>query len=138
MAGSSRTAGRPARRGGLPNALFLVEAAEQLPGPLCGQADQVTVVLPWGSLLRAVSAPEPPIVNAIGDMLGAGGELTLLLSELSRDDVEGLARAYEEAGFECLEIRPASVQDVSDLSSGWAKRLRIPGSRPAWIIRLRR
>jgi 16S rRNA (adenine(1408)-N(1))-methyltransferase len=46
-AASRRAAARPSR-GGLPNALFVVAAAEALPAELDGVADMVTVHFPWG------------------------------------------------------------------------------------------
>ena len=52
MAESSRRAAAPVSRGGLPNALFVVAAAEALPAGLAGAFDRVTVNLPWASLLR--------------------------------------------------------------------------------------
>ncbi|MGH9970191.1 MAG: methyltransferase domain-containing protein [Pyrinomonadaceae bacterium] len=45
---------RPAK-GGLPNALFLQAAVEDLPGELDGVADEVHIHFPWGSLLGAVA-----------------------------------------------------------------------------------
>jgi hypothetical protein len=56
MADASRRAARPVKRGGLPNALFVVAAAENLPSELGGWAEAVTVHFPWGSLLRGLLA----------------------------------------------------------------------------------
>jgi SAM-dependent methyltransferase len=126
MAAASRSAAADPRKGGLPNALFFVESAELLPGPLAGRADLVTVVLPWGSLLRGIIAADLQIVNGLSEMLRPDGELLLFLSEHA-----------SLPGLQTLEVRAAVQSDVQTLSSGWAKRLGIPGSRPAWIIRLK-
>lgn len=126
MAAASRSAAANPTKGGLPNALFFVESAELLPGPLAGRAELVTVVLPWGSLLRGILAADPQIVNGLSEMLRPDGELLLFLSEHA-----------SLPGFQTIGVRAADRSDVQTLSSGWAKRLGIPGSRPAWIIRLK-
>ncbi len=56
MAEASRRAARPAARGGVANALFVVAAAERPPIELLGIADEVTINFPWGSLLRGALA----------------------------------------------------------------------------------
>jgi 16S rRNA (adenine(1408)-N(1))-methyltransferase len=47
MIESSRRASKPARKGGRPNALFVVAAAEAAPPELACLADQLTIALPW-------------------------------------------------------------------------------------------
>jgi hypothetical protein len=66
------------------------------------------------------------------------GELLLLLSELTEVQVEDVVRRWLVASMARVEVRRATGADTTELSSGWARRLGIPGSRPAWIIRLRR
>src|SRR5258706_5718256 len=56
MAASSLRAARPTCKGGLPNALFVVAAAERPPDELCAVAAEVTILFPWGSLLRVALA----------------------------------------------------------------------------------
>jgi SAM-dependent methyltransferase len=136
MADASRRAGATVKRGGLANALFLVEAAERLPGALAACADLVTVVLPWGSLLRGILAADDAIMGGLRELLRPTGELILFVSEVDRGQVAALAGRFE--GFTSVDVREATVSDVATLSSGWARRLGIPGSRPAWIIRVRR
>jgi 16S rRNA (adenine(1408)-N(1))-methyltransferase len=148
MADASRRAARPTRRGGRDNVIYLVTAAEALPGDLCGIADEVTVILPWGSLLSAVLDPGSATLAGIAQVLRRNGELTMLVSTQPRDRIatgielderaaRELARCYKEAGFETLELRPAGRSDVEQLSSGWGRRLGIPERRPAWLFRLR-
>ncbi len=149
MADSSRRAARPARRGGRDNILFLVAVAESLPGELCGIADEVTVILPWGSLLSAVLDPGSARQGGIAHLLKNDGELTLLLSIQARDGIAGnveldqdgtceLARRYNVAGLEALDVRLAGRSDVETLSSGWGRRLGIPERRSAWLFRMRK
>ncbi|MGZ8726513.1 MAG: class I SAM-dependent methyltransferase [Aeromicrobium sp.] len=146
MREASHAAARPERRGGLPNSLFLVEAAEALPGPLSGRADLVTVALPWGSLLRGLLSADRELLGAVTALLKPRGEIELLLSTAPSDglpvrlsnetDVRRLADAYESAGLNVLEWRVATAGDIAELSSGWGRRLGIPERRTAWIFRL--
>jgi 16S rRNA (adenine(1408)-N(1))-methyltransferase len=136
MAEASRRAAANLKKGGLPNALFLAESAEHLPGALTGRADLVTVVLPWGSLLRGILAADVAIVSGLRDLLRPAGEIVLFLSEIDREQVDALIGRL--VSFGAIEVREATEADVSALSSGWARRLGIPGNRPGWIIRLRR
>ncbi|HVM31181.1 MAG TPA: hypothetical protein VM305_10505 [Candidatus Limnocylindrales bacterium] len=149
LAATSRRAAAPARRGGLPNALFLAAAAETLPGPLAGRADEVTVVLPWGSLLRGLALPEPAQVTAVAGLLRTGARLELMLSIDGVDSSAGLplttaqsmgdlAARYANIGLGCRELRPASDDDVERLGSSWARRLGIPRRRPAWLLTFER
>ena len=74
---ASHSAARAEQRGGLPNVVFLVEAAEALPGPLAGRADLVTIALPWGSLLRGLLTADAALLDAVTALLKPGGEIEL-------------------------------------------------------------
>ena len=150
MADSSRRASAQPRKGGLPNALFLVASAEELPGPLCGSADEVTIALPWGSLLKGLLAGDEQILANINAVLRPAGELEILVSATDRDaaaagitlanaaDAERLGCRLESAGVQLIECREATESDVGRLSSAWGKRLGIPSRRRAWLFRLRK
>jgi SAM-dependent methyltransferase len=133
MADASRKAAASVNKRGLPNAFFVAESAERLPGALAGRADLVTVVLPWGSLLRGVLAAETTIAAGLRELLKPNGELVLFLSEIERAQVGALVDRLQ--GLAPVEVREATESDVAELSSGWARRLGIPGSRLAWVIR---
>lgn len=143
---ASHRAARKPPKGGLPNALFVVAAAEDLPGPLAGKADQLTIALPWGSLLRGLARAEPALLDGLRRSLQPGGELELLLSvqptdaalglqALDAPAVDALAGAYANLGLRPVEVRSASSDDVERLGSSWAKRLGVPERRPAWLLR---
>ncbi|HUG48811.1 MAG TPA: class I SAM-dependent methyltransferase [Candidatus Limnocylindria bacterium] len=149
MREASLRAARQQRKGGLPNALFLATSAERLPGPLAGKVDLLTVVLPWGSLLRGVALPDPDLLARLSCALRPAGELELLLSvqpadrSLGLDVLDGptideLMLAYVAAGLGCREARRATGDDVDRLGSSWARRLGVPHLRPAWLLRFGR
>ena len=145
MAESSRRAARRAQRGGLPNAMFLVEAAEALPGPLAGRADLVIITFPWGSLLRGVLGRDRAVMTGAAGLLAPGGRVEILVSVVPSDGIDGLpalderacagiAAAWADVGLELTSICRATAEEVAATRSSWARRL---GDRPVWRICLR-
>jgi 16S rRNA (adenine(1408)-N(1))-methyltransferase len=151
MAEASRRAVRPPGRGGLPNALFVVAAAESVPAELRGRADLVTVRFPWGSLLRGCLDADPAVADGLAALGAPGGDLELLLAPARRDGLAGLPtepteivaaarRAFEPRGHLLIAAREATAADVAASGSTWAKRLLggpAPDRRPV-IVRFRR
>lgn len=66
---AARRTRRPARKGGLPNALFLVGDASEALALFTGRIDEVRITLPWGSLLRAVAEGERAFALAVAGAL---------------------------------------------------------------------
>jgi 16S rRNA (adenine(1408)-N(1))-methyltransferase len=139
MAESSRRAAKPARNGGLPNAAFVVAAAEAVPDGVCGHAELVTVRFPWGSLLRGCVGGEGAVAHGIASLVAPHGSLELLLAPAARDgldrvptDASALAAAvaatFEPLGLGLVLGRPASHAEVAESGSTWARRLG-PGRR---------
>lgn len=131
-------AARKAAHRRLANILFVQAAAERLPELLCGAADAITVLYPWGSLLTALSEPCLPTLGAIAALGRAGASLTALVNLSVFDDAAYCARwglktppiladaaatraAYGAAGIEVTRIDP----DV-----------RAPAFRTSWGVRL--
>jgi 16S rRNA (adenine(1408)-N(1))-methyltransferase len=144
MAEASRRADRGRSR--RPNALFLVEAAEALPGPLAATAAEVSVTLPWGSLLRGVLGLDRRALAGIASVVARGGRVSALVSVVPADRIDGVAsleasmeRAIAEAwrshGFELVAMRPATDSDRAATRSSWARRL---GDRPVWRLEFQR
>jgi len=160
MAEASLRAARAARKGGLPNLLFAVAAAERPPVELCGRADEVTVLFPWGSLLRGVLALDPEAATGIAGLLAPGGRVQALVSVTDRDaanpglapltpaDREGLAERWAAFGLRLTAFEPATAEEIHATGSTWARRLgatRRTGrsaiaaadARPVWRLDLR-
>jgi 16S rRNA (adenine(1408)-N(1))-methyltransferase len=145
MATASRRAAARPSRGGLPNALFVVAAAEALPAELDGVAGLVTVHFPWGSLLRGLLGADPAIMSGLTRVLRPGATLQLLVSSTVRDRGAGaapiqaatldtLAESYATWGLAVTRLRPATVADVAAAHSSWGKRLGAGTRRPAWLL----
>lgn len=141
MAESSRRASRP---GALPNALFVVAAAEQPPEALHGLAGSLTVNFPWGSLLRGVLGHHDAVLAGVARLLGPQAEVAMLVSVVPRDGLppfperHELATAYARHGLHLVEARPATSREVAAPRSSWAKRLRAGRDRPVTLLRVRR
>jgi 16S rRNA (adenine(1408)-N(1))-methyltransferase len=150
MAESSRRAARSARRGGRPNALFLVAAAEAPPAELAGIAASVTVTLPWGSLLRGCLGHDGAVAAGIAGLLAPAGALTLVVAPATRDAIPDVpltvvgvraatARAFEPFDLRVSGCRPAAAAELRATGSSWAKRLlgRPATDRAAILVVLR-
>ncbi|HXX60844.1 MAG TPA: class I SAM-dependent methyltransferase [Candidatus Sulfotelmatobacter sp.] len=128
MAEASSRAARPAHKGGLANALFVVAAVESLPGELAGLANEVTVVMPWGSLLAGILGGDRDILASIASLLRPSGRLVILLSIVERDghpviDPAGLDRTFATAGLRATSHGQATAAELRAVGSTWAKRL---------------
>lgn len=138
---------RATRKAGLPNALFVVAAAESLPPELHGFADEVTIHFPWGSLLRGLLRADPGIVEGLLAITRPGAMVTILLSVTDRDrldgfqaldgsEIEEVCARLARLGLRPVEARPASPQDIEAAHSSWSKRLSAGSSRGSWLLRL--
>lgn len=117
---------RDASRRGQPNALFGRLALEDGPGELAAIADRLTVLFPWGSLLRAVAEAEPQALVDLRSICRPGALVRFLL-ELP-EGPGSLERRYREAGLE-VRARPVPVEEARALPTTWAKKLGYSGRR---------
>ena len=147
MAESSRRASRD----GPTNALFVVAAAEHVPTELRGVAAELTILFPWGSLLRGVLALDDAAAASAGiaSLLALGGVATAIVSIEDRDGIdlprldgevacEALRERWSRHGLELCALRPASADEIQAMGSTWARRLRAGRERAAWRLELRR
>ncbi|WP_425300389.1 hypothetical protein [Nocardia wallacei] len=147
MAESSRKAARA--RQGLPNAVFVAAAAEKPPPELDGVADELTVLFPWGSLLRGLLTADPAVLDGVARLMKSGAALDILLSVVERDGLPGLpaisgpetlsalADSYAAHGLSVTAIRPVTPDEVAAVGSSWGKRLGAGTRRPVWRITAR-
>jgi 16S rRNA (adenine(1408)-N(1))-methyltransferase len=120
MATASRRASPTARRGGLPNALFVVAAVEALPSEFDGVA---RVMRPGATLSMLLSSTARD--------RGAGAE------PIQERTLQALTAAYGRYGLAVTKVRPATPADVAAARSTWGKRLGAGVQRPAWLLRAR-
>ena len=146
MRQASWRAARSARRGGLPNAVFVVSSLEGLPPQLNGLSTLVAVHFPWGSLLHAALGDDADGAERIAALVAPGGLLRLLVSASPRDagrgamDIEpaAIVAAYAALGMMPVSCRVATPADIAESRSSWGRRLLTSGhGRQAWLIELR-
>ena len=140
MAEASRRAARSARKGGLDNARFVLAAAESLPPALAGRASLVTVLFPWGSLLRGCLGLDDAVACGVAGLVAPGGVLELLLAPAERDRLAGIptspdaiinaaAGAFARHGLDVLVARVATPAEIAATGSSWARRLGVASRR---------
>jgi 16S rRNA (adenine(1408)-N(1))-methyltransferase len=128
-------------KGGLPNALFLQAAVEDLPAELNGIADEIHVHFPWGSLLRALLVGDLQVLAGLRRICSPEGLLELVIGlDEKRDRAElvrlgitdfsstyiqaALIHRYLEAGLDIFECGDLPPSHWSELHTSWAKRLK--------------
>ncbi|MBS1793155.1 MAG: methyltransferase domain-containing protein [Acidobacteria bacterium] len=142
----SMKATRKPAKGGLPNALFVQAAIEDLPPELDESADEIHIHFPWGSLLktivtgdaralaalRRIAAPECLLEIVVGlDETRDRTEIERLgLPRLSEDYLRGeLLPKFAAAGFEAAGCGFLPPAEWSRLETSWARKLQTGGDR---------
>ena len=145
MAETSRRAARPPARGGRPNLLFVVAAAETPPPELLGVADEVRILFPWGSLLRGVLGADEWVAGGIAALARPGGRVSAIVSVTSRDGLDGIATldptrlvgiaAARRSGLRLTAAQQVDADHVRATRSTWGRRLLGGGAnRPVWRL----
>lgn len=144
-------AGRKPARGGVDNAAFVVAAVEQLPPELQRIAHLIRVNFAWGSLLRALLAPEPAALRAVASLARRGGRFEFVLSYDPAHDTGAFAGgplpppdetyfeaalepAYAAAGLILESARPLSQEEALAIPSTWGRRLLHARPRAVYLL----
>jgi 16S rRNA (adenine(1408)-N(1))-methyltransferase len=150
MAESSLRGARPVRKGGLPNALFVVAAAERPPAELSALAAEVTILFPWGSLLRGALALDDAChaAEGVARLVAPGGVVRSLVSIDPRDGLavpvlnassrDALAERWAGLGMALTAFAPARSDEIARSGSSWARRLGAGRDRAVWRLELTR
>ena len=149
MADASRRAAKSARKGGLPNTLFVVAAAERLPPELSGVAEELTIQFPWGSLLRGALALDDAAARGIAGLLKPAAVAIATFSIEDRDGLDlpsldrpnarrELAERWPCHGLDVCSLGPATDEELRAMSSTWGRRLAAGRRRSAWRLELGR
>jgi len=143
-----KTTRKPAR-GGISNLLCIAEPLDILSKELGNVADRVTVILPWGSLLRAVAAPEVASLLQIASLCSSDASIEVVFSCDPQCDAGESARLgishtderhikltlpelYRQAGLRIVAAAKLPQRELSMYETAWAKRLATGRPRDVW------
>lgn len=128
---------KPAR-GGTPNALFVWASAERLPAELAG-IDELHALMPWGSLLRALTLTEQSVLLGVGERCRPGAMFLITLNlhawrppvpevgdapePTPESATTDLAEHYARAGWQLDDAHYADDAELAAYGTSWTKRL---------------
>ncbi len=134
---AQRAARKPAK-GGVPNAVFVWAAVEDLPAELTG-ITEVHVLMPWGSLLRALVTPDEGVLRSVADRCVADAAFLITVNlhawrppvpEVGgtaepgpESALDQLAEPYARAGWHLESAWHLSDAEITQLGTSWTKRL---------------
>lgn len=146
MADTAWRASRKPARGGVDNLVCVAASAEAI--ELSRIAHRVTVLLPWGSLLRGVALPEPSMLRALHALCveraelevvfsyQAGDALDPAMSPITEAHVAELPIAYAREGLSLARVTTLNREELRALGTTWAKRLGFGRPRTVWRLRI--
>ncbi len=146
---------RKPAKGGLPNAMFVQAAIEDLPDELSGVADEIHIHFPWGSLLKAVATADENVLASLHRIAAPDCLLEIVIgidperdeSEIVRLDIPELSpiflHAYlipkfSSAGFELLQHGKLRSADWSRIETSWARKLQRNERRTVFYLTFRK
>jgi SAM-dependent methyltransferase len=142
-----------ARRKRLRRLLFVTAAVEDPPAALLGRADEIAVIMPWGSLLDGVLGGDERVLAAALALGSPGAVLDAVVNvrpwdapsavdrrlaatpEPTADHLAGLAKRYAELGWRLDPPAWLNDAEARALGSSWASR--VVSARASRLLRLR-
>jgi 16S rRNA (adenine(1408)-N(1))-methyltransferase len=146
---AARAARKPAK-GGRPNLLLVRAALEALPAELHGVADEVSVQLPWGSLLEGIVLARDDVLGGLAALCRSSARVTITLNgEIWLDSTPAryehlpvptpeyvadvVAAGMERVGIRIDAARYASAAEAKRLPTTWARRLGHDRAHPSFV-----
>jgi 16S rRNA (adenine(1408)-N(1))-methyltransferase len=146
---AARAARKPAR-GGRANLVLVRAPVEDLPPELRGIADEVSVQLPWGSLLEGIVLARAEVLAGLAALCRPQARLTVTLNgEIWLDSTPAryehlpvptpeyvadvVAAGLARVGIDFGEARYASAEEAKALPTTWARRLGHGRSHPSFV-----
>jgi 16S rRNA (adenine(1408)-N(1))-methyltransferase len=146
---AARAARKPAR-GGRANLLLVRAPIEALPPELNGIADDVSVQLPWGSLLEGIVLAREDVLGGLAALCRPGARLEITLNgEIWLDSTPAryehlpaptpeyvadvVAAGLARVGIHFGGARYASAESAKALPTTWARRLGHGRAHPSFV-----
>jgi 16S rRNA (adenine(1408)-N(1))-methyltransferase len=133
----------------LGNAVFVLGSADKFIEGVSKYADFIYVNLPWGSLLKFVIDADEVFLANIYRLLKSKGKLIINLGytqEVEQKEIDKLqlpplseiyiqntlAKKYEVYGFKLISLKELKKEEISEIGTTWAKRLKYGKDRPVF------
>ena len=143
-------ASRKPARGGRANLLLVRASVEALPAELEEVADEVSVQLPWGSLLEGIVRARDDVLGGLAALCRPGARLTVTLNgEIWLDSTPAryeslpvptpeyvadvVATGLGRVGISFGEARYSSAAEAKALPTTWARRLGHGRTQPSFV-----
>ena len=118
-------------RAKLPNMLFVIANAQDLPRELSGLVSHVTINFPWGSLLESLLAGDPLLMRGLESISSSLASVDIrlnggALAETGWDLEAGAEQIYNnmlQAGWQVNAPAVMNTDALRNFPSTWAKRL---------------
>ena len=115
----------------LPNALFIIAGAQDLPNELNGLVSHITINFPWGSLLESLLAGDPMLMCRLESISSSFTQIDVrlnggALAEQGWALEAGAAQIYDNlthAGWRMKTPVLMNTNALRNFPSTWAKRL---------------
>jgi 16S rRNA (adenine(1408)-N(1))-methyltransferase len=122
---------RERSRARLPNALFVIASAQELPRELHGLVTQVSINFPWGSLMEGLLQADPGLMHGLRAVLQPGAALEVRLngSALAEHGLDlacgagQICASLQEAGWLMKSSTSMDAARLRSFPTTWAKRL---------------
>jgi len=147
----SRKASKKPSKGGVGNLLYLIANVENLPVEMAGIADEVTIILPWGSLLQGIVNSDPVYLRNIRSVTKEGAVLRIYLNydvkyepvemerkglpELTEEHVRtNMVPEYQNAGIRITGYRFMENEEARNIPSTWTRKLGFGRARSTLLV----
>lgn len=118
-------------RGKLPNMLFVIASAQDLPGEFGGLISHVTINFPWGSLLNSLLAGDMNLMNGLASISKPNTQINIhlngdALAEAGTELDTGTQVIFDnmyQHGWRLQSPRLMDKQSLRTFPTTWARRL---------------
>lgn len=140
---------KKAAKNRLSNTLFVPGSIEHLPAELVGTTDELSIILPWGTLLKNIVSPSQESTVNLYRLLKQRGQLRIILGyapenepsetrrlELPKISIDLLKEKalpiFESVGFRLGELTIVPKNFLKTLPTTWGKKLTFGMYRPIY------
>lgn len=135
-----------------PNVLFVLNSLEGIQNELDDVATQITINLPWGTLLQVIAKPDQTQIHTLAKMLKPNGIIEIIFgytqetepSEVTRLGLSTLdltfirnnvVPVFEKETLMLSDARLVQKEELKNFESTWSKKLSFGKDRPVFYLR---